>query len=1243
VPITYVNTPDGKQLPIQHPDDASQIDILRFAELQFNANAQAPVPESSAARRYLGDPLLGLAKGAVGLGESFVGLGDIVTGGRLGKNVEEGAKRDFGGTPQDLQNYLQSLKTPEQQAQEKSVSEAKGFFGTSKALIDNPAALLDTVLQSAPQMAGGAGIARAGLKSGLLKSPVAAGAVGEGVLGAGSSAESIRQQTETGLLDPRQAAIASISGVFTGVLGRIGAKAAQKLGVTDVDTLLAGGASQAEKKSIIVSAIKGAIAEGTFEELPQSMQEQIANNIALDKDPYEGVAEAAATGMFAGGVMGGGANLITQTATNLSTSINGTDNNTPPPSTDVPTPEPTPETPPVIPNEIATNNSILSMSKSLMEGNYGTESNQQTNRGSFTIPTSAYGQSPGVSLEPIRVGLADSGDVVAAATRGEGTKPIALETIQEAAPTNTPVEEANKRIAAGLPFTDITQLPDNIPEESKLAQVDNKKEMMREGILSNINRMQATETSKNPTLPEEQEIQRQINKRFVELKNLYDTSPYINASLNAVEDYKKKNKLTNYTVQSYQVQNGDAVTTQYALIPKKNLTGTSLQNILTELTLYDATLDDAKKYDFNKGSQMGAKKVGGVRQYLEDTLTKKQFNEIAKQDNIFAKLAKAYKNGVRSGGLRPLNNNLSEKQKDNYVEKTAVEIQEERLKQFDEKVKGREEYANLHPYIKTGSAIYSPISPIETNEDITAMTQTAIDDAAFEEAAAQQLRTSTDKIDKDVLELARQRNVEDPSAFRPLEFMTEDEYKAILNKHRNKLRTKTPEDPQEIKTMRTDFFKSLSKEDQQAAAQKTDDQFYAGMIARTARASGRVTSARQASEQNKDINDLNKIAEANEEQRIINKANSVPYQSETARQQIKKEWKNAVNDRIIQAITQGKSLEDILSIAGMESKDLENSTYNLKFDYQGIGLKLKELLDQYRKKGYAVDVKVVFGETLDNAPGQFNPDTNTITLNPSILKGEHVGQVLIHETMHAMLDHIVDPTNRGNLSDDQLVNVNRLESLYNYIKNKNVQISFAPYPVKYAKLTDRFEIGNLKEFIAEAFSNRDFQKALAELSPRVDNKGKPVIINNLRKFANYVAGALGMRTSNTSATVLKDVLNTVENILRGDDYLPPKLGVFQATGISKAPKKAENKPEVTSQDLENRYVENQMTYRPTGPTQVLKNSFFSGQRSINFLVTNFQNARYAIKKWQDDLEKSGLLKVGSDLANNVFDKITAFS
>jgi len=296
-------------------------DSIKKSYFNDAANAEDALPVPPAPPRTIGGTIsdvgVSAAKGVVGLGEAAVGLADIPTFGNVGKGMEQ----YLGYDPEDTQNFLESLYSDAQQAANRRVDRAEGFLETTKESLLNPSTIVHSAIESAPSMMGGAGFARkliavAPKVAPLLvdkigKSlPLLAGAIGEGLISAGSSAEGMRQQTENGLLTPTQSAIAIASGIGTSAIAIAGGRLAQKVGLDDVDTLLAGGKSTATSRGVAGRIIGGGITEAVFEELPQSMQEQIWLNAALDKPLFEGVPEAGSTGMLTGFVMGGGANVL---------------------------------------------------------------------------------------------------------------------------------------------------------------------------------------------------------------------------------------------------------------------------------------------------------------------------------------------------------------------------------------------------------------------------------------------------------------------------------------------------------------------------------------------------------------------------------------------------------------------------------------------------------------------------------------------------------------------------------------------------------------------------------------------------------------------------------------------------------------------------------------------------------------------------------------------------------------------
>ena len=261
----------------------------------------------------ISDAGITMLKGAAALPESIVGLADIPAGGRIGKALEEGAEVPGADgfrvrfDPKTAKDMLDEQLSDAQKAANREVQQADGFVDTIKAAVDNPSTIATTVGESLPSMLGGAGLARGALALAPKVGAVAAGAIGEGLVGAGSQASAIRNETEDGLLTGKQAAIAAATGIGTGVLGVAGGKLAQKMGVADIDTMLAtsGGKLANLPAGFAKAVVGGGISEGAFEELPQSIQEQMLQNWALDKPLGEGVGNAAAMGLLAGAATGG--------------------------------------------------------------------------------------------------------------------------------------------------------------------------------------------------------------------------------------------------------------------------------------------------------------------------------------------------------------------------------------------------------------------------------------------------------------------------------------------------------------------------------------------------------------------------------------------------------------------------------------------------------------------------------------------------------------------------------------------------------------------------------------------------------------------------------------------------------------------------------------------------------------------------------------------------------------------------
>lgn len=314
------------------PTTAKPVSAATSNDVSFDPTSAKPIEDPSkrgvtGLARDLGAGLVDLA---IGIPEAAVGLADMATGGKAGKFLEnEGGS--FGFRPKQAREFTSKLYSDATQAAEQKFQNADGIVDKAAVAIQNPSVIAKGIGTSLGTMAAGGAVGRglmAATRLGQMgaKGAAIAGAAGEGVVGAGSAAEQIRQQTEDGELTAKQTALAAGTGLATGALGFAGNKVANRLGIGDADMMLAQGTkgmakdaaerataaavnplAQPAQKSILRQMGEGAITEGVLEELPQSVSEQILQNEALGKSWSEGLDDAIVMGILSGGAMGAGA------------------------------------------------------------------------------------------------------------------------------------------------------------------------------------------------------------------------------------------------------------------------------------------------------------------------------------------------------------------------------------------------------------------------------------------------------------------------------------------------------------------------------------------------------------------------------------------------------------------------------------------------------------------------------------------------------------------------------------------------------------------------------------------------------------------------------------------------------------------------------------------------------------------------------------------------------------------------
>lgn len=254
-----------------------------------------------------------LMGGLAAVPDTLVGLADMYTEGRAGKAIDDNLG-DFYKLG-DAQKYWQDQKTDVAKQQQQQFHDAEGIVDKTKIALQNPSMIANAAVESLPSMFLGGVLGKAT----KIASPIAAAAVGEGAVMAGAQAEQIRQNSDDQMLNNGQEAASALTGGLGALFGFAGGRIAQKLGIGDIDSMIvsgrigptqiAGEIANTSSKSLPRRVIEGAISEGFLEELPQSISEQIIQNLATDKHWSDGVDDAAVMGTLAGMAMGGVANI----------------------------------------------------------------------------------------------------------------------------------------------------------------------------------------------------------------------------------------------------------------------------------------------------------------------------------------------------------------------------------------------------------------------------------------------------------------------------------------------------------------------------------------------------------------------------------------------------------------------------------------------------------------------------------------------------------------------------------------------------------------------------------------------------------------------------------------------------------------------------------------------------------------------------------------------------------------------
>ena len=322
---------------------------------------------------------------------------------------------------------------------------------------------------------------------------------------------------------------------------------------------------------------------------------------------------------------------------------------------------------------------------------------------------------------------------------------------------------------------------------------------------------------------------------------------------------------------------------------------------------------------------------------------------------------------------------------------------------------------------------------------------------------------------------------------------------------------------------------------------------------------------------------------------------------------------------------------------------------------------------------------------------------DVIVIDDTMSSGQAL-KTLLHEFAHVGTVNAIQFDMLTNVEFDELIN------LFNKAKRYARQQSRGKVVGQDYEYND-YGFSNIKEFIAEAFSNAEFQQFLASIPSDSNLPSETGFFRSLfDDFISFISTTLGLE--NIDNTVLKDTIqlsarafqigtlplkldkNRTKSWYRKQDFrkkmdeikeIEDAEELGEITPARARYRKLVNKikypdfavdPMADEKPRERRNVDIIKFPKPTkhdrsfneqvrDNTELfereestfgkrLKNSFFNekdgffknGDKLLTTAIRNYANRSIDIKKAQDNLERSGLLLVGVDGFNNVFDQLT---
>ena len=250
--------------------------------------------------------------------------------------------------------------------------------------------------------------------------------------------------------------------------------------------------------------------------------------------------------------------------------------------------------------------------------------------------------------------------------------------------------------------------------------------------------------------------------------------------------------------------------------------------------------------------------------------------------------------------------------------------------------------------------------------------------------------------------------------------------------------------------------------------------------------------------------------------------------------------------------------------------------------------------------------------------GTYNTKTDTITISEQNADIETIFHEMTHAATTNELSKHVDVKTGEALTDTG----RKLIQIFTAAKAADTKGDF------------KNELSNIDEFVTEAINNREFQRFLAE-QKNVLPQTTPTLKSLWADFVNAVQEMLNMNIENT---LLNDVLAVAPSLIIGPNKTEqgkqPQRTLYQKENATLHNNQAKHNRRTTGNIFTKMY-------------DGVRNAWDGGENTFDSWVTNVQNQSQAIKKWQEQMDRAGLIKradgTNTDTYNDIYNSmVTSF-